>query len=664
MFYKISGIEGAQSFSFTNTDTSYEQKLKLYDEEVNVIVDANSDKLAYIFDAEKTYYLYAYSEAVGESDTTTAIRCEEVDFYAVADGDAEVEVLYNAEHTMRVTAMTEAGELSYQWYYLDENGDDSIINVETNDTLTITANEDAHRNYLCKVSNGDETVDVCFVINIDTGLKTTIIPYNYVLVNYGETKVLTVDASSNASNITYQWYYSDSDTSEGGMIAGATGNNYTLTGNANLKYSYYCKVSDGINTVKTKKVYPELDTGLRVLNGDYMELKAQYGDKVEIEIEAVSTRPNITYKWYQCVDSDESNLELISTNSTSTYSYIASGSSYNYYKCVVSDGVMTKVVYIYVDYSGRIEDIAENFSATLEYSSIVEDGTAKKPIVTVRNDESTLEIDRHYTVEYKNNVKPGTATVVIKGIGRYKGEITKTFTITAKPATKPTQPTNPTQPTLTSISKATVTLSKKSYVFDGKAKKPSVKVVFNGKTLVKGTDYTVAYTKNKQIGKATVKVTGKGKYTGTVTKTFNINIKVGKTYTVGAYKYKVTSKSEVAFAGLKKANTKNVVIAGTVKIGGKKFKITSIVNNALKKKIKVKSVTIGANVKKIGKNAFSGCKNLKTITIKSTKLKSVGKNAFKGINSKAKIKVPKKKYNAYKKLLKAKGQPKNVKITK
>ena len=65
-------------------------------------------------------------------------------------------------------------------------------------------------------------------------------------------------------------------------------------------------------------------------------------------------------------------------------------------------------------------------------------------------------------------------------------------------------------------------------------------------------------------------------------------------------------------------------------------------------------VTIDKNVKNIGKNAFYGCKNLKKVIIKTTKLtkKTVGKNAFKGIHKKATIKVPKKKLNAYKKLLK------------
>ena len=50
--------------------------------------------------------------------------------------------------------------------------------------------------------------------------------------------------------------------------------------------------------------------------------------------------------------------------------------------------------------------------------------------------------------------------------------------------------------------------------------------------------------------------------------------------------------------------------------------------------------------------------------MKTTVLKSVGKNAFKNINKKATIKVPAKKLEKYKTLLKGKGQPKTVKIKK
>lgn len=99
---------------------------------------------------------------------------------------------------------------------------------------------------------------------------------------------------------------------------------------------------------------------------------------------------------------------------------------------------------------------------------------------------------------------------------------------------------------------------------------------------------------------------------------------------------------------------------------GKVFRVTEIGKNAFKKTPKLRKVIIGKNVRKIGANAFYGCKNLKNIKIKSTSLtkKSVGKNVFKGIHKKAVIKVPKKKLKDYKKILKGKGQAKSVKIKK
>lgn len=145
-------------------------------------------------------------------------------------------------------------------------------------------------------------------------------------------------------------------------------------------------------------------------------------------------------------------------------------------------------------------------------------------------------------------------------------------------------------------------------------------------------------------------------------------IKVGKNVTISNTKYKVTSVSgtkAVQFTGVKK-NVKKVVIPSTVKVSGKKFKVTSIANNALKGNKKITKLTIGANINKIGKNAFNGCSSLKSITIKTKKLtaKKTGKNAFKGINKKAVIKVPKAKTKAYKKIVKAKGAAKTVKIKK
>ena len=76
----------------------------------------------------------------------------------------------------------------------------------------------------------------------------------------------------------------------------------------------------------------------------------------------------------------------------------------------------------------------------------------------------------------------------------------------------------------------------------------------------------------------------------------------------------------------------------------------------------MKTVTIGKNVTVLGNNVFYGCKKLKKITVKSTKLKKVGSKSLKGIDKKAVIKVPKSKLSKYKKLFKSKGAPKTVKV--
>jgi hypothetical protein len=131
------------------------------------------------------------------------------------------------------------------------------------------------------------------------------------------------------------------------------------------------------------------------------------------------------------------------------------------------------------------------------------------------------------------------------------------------------------------------------------------------------------------------------------------------------YQYVVTSKKNktVAFSGSTKKIVSNLSIPSTVKVDGVTYKVTSIGANALKNNKKVKKITIGSNIEKIGKNAFYGCENLTTITIKSANLtaKNIGKNAFKGISNKVVVKVPKKKLKAYKKIFEQIGVEAKIK---
>ena len=143
-------------------------------------------------------------------------------------------------------------------------------------------------------------------------------------------------------------------------------------------------------------------------------------------------------------------------------------------------------------------------SVTLSTSTYAYDGKAKKPGVTVKLNGKTLKNGTDYTVSYSNNTKVGTAKVTITGKGNYTGSVSKTYSIK------------------NNFKKATVSgISTKA--FTGKNITQSITVKYNGKTLKNGTDYTVSYSNNKSIGTATVKIAGKGSYTGTITKTFKIN---------------------------------------------------------------------------------------------------------------------------------------------
>ena len=111
----------------------------------------------------------------------------------------------------------------------------------------------------------------------------------------------------------------------------------------------------------------------------------------------------------------------------------------------------------------------------------------------------------------------GLYTVEITGLKDRKGNAVdfayqvNFFDLKDSPAPQPTD-----------ISAATVTVTPDSMEYTGSAFTPAVTVTLNGTTLTAGTDYTVAYTNNIEVGTATVTVTGKGNYTGTATANFTI----------------------------------------------------------------------------------------------------------------------------------------------
>lgn len=141
----------------------------------------------------------------------------------------------------------------------------------------------------------------------------------------------------------------------------------------------------------------------------------------------------------------------------------------------------------------------------------------------------------------------------------------------------------------------------------------------------------------------------------------------GDTIIIGKLTYQIIQTGSSEAAGtvtvIKAAAASTIVIPANITKDNITYKVVSIAPKALMKQSKMKKLTIGANVQVIGKQAFYGCKKLKTVQILSKQLKSVGKNAIKNIHKKAVIKCPSKKQKAYKKLFgKKTGYLKTMKI--
>ena len=243
---------------------------------------------------------------------------------------------------------------------------------------------------------------------------------------------------------------------------------------------------------------------------------------------------------------------------------------------------------------------------TLSGTSFTYTGAEIKPTVTIKNGATTLSAGTDYTLSYGNNKNVGTATITIKGNGKYVGTTTKNFTIErAKTAVATasnklytgsaqigvigtnvdlsgtTSATNAGTYTATATPKAnyawsdgtttaktltwkitekassslTVTLATTTYTYDGTAKEPAVTVKDGSTTLTLNTYYTVTYSNNTNVGTATVTITMKGNYSGTITKNFTIEIAKTASATVSDKTY--NGSAQIGVTG------RNVDLSGT-----------------------------------------------------------------------------------------------------
>ena len=158
-------------------------------------------------------------------------------------------------------------------------------------------------------------------------------------------------------------------------------------------------------------------------------------------------------------------------------------------------------------------------------------GQAHTPAVTITDSAGNLmTAHTDFICRYASNVKPGTASVEIIGIGKYAGSKKVTFKINKK-----------------NLADEDITVEVENLIYNGNSQKPEVVVKYKDNVLEAGVDYSVKYSNNKKASQsAVVTVTGKGSYTGKKKENFIIQPKNVKELDISVEDGKYKDGKEIA----------------------------------------------------------------------------------------------------------------------
>lgn len=188
-------------------------------------------------------------------------------------------------------------------------------------------------------------------------------------------------------------------------------------------------------------------------------------------------------------------------------------------------------------YAGKISDTRQFQITPIDFShdarfavanqTVVENGRAQNPTLSLTFNGSKLKKGKDFTVEYADGQAsfsaPGTYTITLVGCGNYKGTKESTFTILPKATEEKL------------LSKVTIKgVKNKGYNGGEAVEQEEFSVKYKSETLEKDNDYTVSYFNNTEIGTATMILTavpGSG-YVGEKMVTFKVSGKAISAATV------------------------------------------------------------------------------------------------------------------------------------
>lgn len=232
--------------------------------------------------------------------------------------------------------------------------------------------------------------------------------------------------------------------------------------------------------------------------------------------------------------------------------------------------------------------------------SVTYTGKAHTPKPQVKVDNTILIEGKDYTLSYKNNINAGTGSIIITGKGTYLGKKTVPFIITPQ--------------SLAGAKIAPVA----TMTYTGSGIKPSVSVTTAQGVKIPASNYTISGKNNVNVGTATVILTGKNNYSGTISTSFKIKKRKISLCTIAAISNQSYTGKSIKPSLKIKSGSKTLVQNVDYKV---KYS-----NNKKPGKAKVVITGIGANLTGTKTVYFKIVpKQVKTITASSSSRKVVVK---------------------------------------
>ncbi len=424
-----------------------------------------------------------------------------------------------------------------------------------------------------------------------------------------------------------------------------------------------------LNTEVKKKI--ELDRSYitsHVVETENSSLSVPYGKQITLTGVKVRVQTNETWPYRPVAINGNYTVSTSDSSIGAVTGNVITGKAIGSTTLTVTSGVdASKKATI----SLKVEPISlSTASVVANPGTFVYSGSAVTPAVSVTHEGKTLTKDVDYTVSYSNNINAGKGTITISGKGIYKDTASGTFDITRRSI---------------KAGEDAITISEiPAQSYTGSKIKPSVEVMYSGKKLVNGKDYTVSYSDNKEPGKATATITGIGNFTDTRTVAFTIkesplaatekkltsqkNDKDAKGSSYGLLQLKSTkqSKKTNTLKWKKVKGAKKYIVYGNK--CGKKYQFkklktttkTSFVHKKLKKGTYYKYVVVAVKSTSKGDKTVAVSKVIHV----ATKGGKVGNH--KSVTVKAKVDAKGKKIKKYKALSKTtlkKGKSFSIKAT-